>query len=57
MILDLLEEGFGHKQIAARLACSRHTVKTHCTRLYRKLGAANACHAAALRRQARLAGA
>ena len=46
-ILALLGEGLGNKEIAVRLGISEHTVKTHVTAIYEKLGAANRAEAVA----------
>ena len=46
-ILALLAEGLVNKQIAARLGISRHTVKTHLTALFHKLGVSTRAEAVA----------
>jgi DNA-binding NarL/FixJ family response regulator len=40
-VLNALAEGLGNKQIAARLAISEHTVKTHLAAIFEKLEASN----------------
>ena len=40
-VLNALAEGLGNKQIAARLAISEHTVKTHLAAIFEKLDASN----------------
>ena len=44
-VLDLLAEGHGVSQIAARLYLSESTAKSHIGRIYDKLGAANRAQA------------
>ena len=39
-ILTLVARGFSNREIAAQLFVSENTVKTHCARLFDKLGAA-----------------
>jgi DNA-binding NarL/FixJ family response regulator len=46
-ILELLSEGFGNKQIAARLGISTNTVKTHLEFLFEKLGVSTRAEAVA----------
>jgi DNA-binding NarL/FixJ family response regulator len=46
-ILALLAEGLVNKQIAARLGISRHTVKTHLSALFHKLGVSTRAEAVA----------
>ena len=46
-ILALLAEGLVNKQIAARLGISRHTVKSHLTALFHKLGVSTRAEAVA----------
>lgn len=40
-VLNALAEGLGNKQIAARLAISEHTVKTHLAAIFEKLEVSN----------------
>ena len=40
-VLNALAEGLGNKQVAARLAISEHTVKTHLAAIFEKLDASN----------------
>lgn len=47
-VLRLVAKGKANKQIAAELALSGDTVKTHLTHLMRKLGAADRAHAVTL---------
>ena len=44
-MLDLLAEGLGVGAIAGRLYLSESTTKTHITKIYEKLGAANRAQA------------
>ncbi|HEY9411899.1 MAG TPA: response regulator transcription factor, partial [Jiangellaceae bacterium] len=44
-VLDLLAEGFGVSSIARKLYISESTTKTHVSKLYDKLGAANRAQA------------
>ena len=46
-ILALLADGFGNKQIAARLGISTNTVKTHLELLFDKLGVSTRAQAVA----------
>jgi DNA-binding NarL/FixJ family response regulator len=46
-VLGLLADGFGNKQIAARLGISTKTVKTHLELLFDKLGASSRTEAVA----------
>ena len=46
-VLGLLADGFGNKQIAARLGISTNTVKTHLELLFDKLGASSRTEAVA----------
>jgi DNA-binding NarL/FixJ family response regulator len=46
-ILGLLAEGLGNKTIAARLGISEHTVKTHVTSVFAKLGVSTRAEAVA----------
>ena len=46
-ILELLSEGLGNKQIAARLGISTNTVKTHLELLFEKLGVSSRAEAVA----------
>ncbi|HET6798164.1 MAG TPA: response regulator transcription factor [Gemmatimonadales bacterium] len=46
-ILTLLAEGLGNKTIAARLRISEHTVKTHVTAVFAKLGVSTRAEAVA----------
>jgi DNA-binding NarL/FixJ family response regulator len=46
-ILALLAEGLGNKTIAARLGISEHTVKTHVTSVFAKLGVSTRAEAVA----------
>lgn len=46
-ILELLADGLGNKQIAARLGISRNTVKTHLEVLFEKLGVSSRAEAVA----------
>ena len=46
-ILELLADGLGNKQIAARLGISRNTVKTHLEVLFDKLGVSSRAEAVA----------
>ena len=46
-ILGLLAEGLGNKTIAARLGISEHTVKTHVTSVFTKLGVSTRAEAVA----------
>jgi DNA-binding NarL/FixJ family response regulator len=47
-ILSMLAEGLPNKLIAARLAISEHTVKTHLEAIFEKLGASTRAEAVAL---------
>jgi DNA-binding NarL/FixJ family response regulator len=47
-VLTLLAAGLGNKTIAARLAISEHTVKTHVTSLFAKLGVSSRAEAVAV---------
>ena len=47
-VLTLLAAGLGNKTIAARLAISEHTVKTHVTSLFSKLGVSSRAEAVAV---------
>ncbi len=47
-LLPLLAAGLTYVQIARQLHISIGTVKGHCTKLYRKLGANCAAHAVAI---------
>lgn len=47
-VLGLLAAGLGNKTIAARLGISEHTVKTHVTSVYAKLGVSNRAEAVAV---------
>jgi DNA-binding NarL/FixJ family response regulator len=40
-VLNALADGLGNKQIAARLAISEHTVKTHLAAIFEKLDVSN----------------
>lgn len=44
-VLELLADGFGSAEIAARLYLGESTAKTHIARIYRKLGANNRAQA------------
>lgn len=46
-ILELLADGLGNKQIAARLGISTNTVKTHLELLFEKLGVSSRAEAVA----------
>jgi DNA-binding CsgD family transcriptional regulator len=46
-ILELLAQGLGNKQVAARLGISTHTVKTHLELLFEKLGVSTRAEAVA----------
>ena len=46
-ILDLLADGLGNKQIAARLGISANTVKTHLEVIFEKLGVSSRAQAVA----------
>lgn len=47
-ILSLVAEGLGNKIVAARLGISEHTVKTHVTSIFEKLGAESRAEAVAI---------
>lgn len=47
-ILALVAEGLGNKIVAARLGISEHTVKTHVTSIFEKLGAESRAEAVAI---------
>jgi len=47
-VLTLLAAGLGNKTIAGRLAISEHTVKTHVTSLFAKLGVSSRAEAVAV---------
>ncbi len=47
-ILALLADGFGNKQIAARLGISTNTVKTHLELMFEKLGVSSRAEAVAI---------
>lgn len=47
-ILALLADGLGNKIVAARLGISEHTVKTHVTSIFAKLGAETRAEAVAI---------
>lgn len=47
-ILALVAEGLGNKVVAARLGISEHTVKTHITSIFEKLGAESRAEAVAI---------
>ena len=47
-VLRLLSEGFSNTEIAVHLAISPHTVKTHVTHLFNKIGATDRTQAAVL---------
>jgi DNA-binding NarL/FixJ family response regulator len=47
-ILALVAEGLGNKIVAARLGISEHTVKTHITSIFEKLGAESRAEAVAI---------
>jgi ATP/maltotriose-dependent transcriptional regulator MalT len=46
-VLGLLAAGLGNKVIAGRLAISEHTVKSHVTSLFAKLGVSTRAEAVA----------
>lgn len=47
-LLKLLSDGFAIKEIADKLKLSQGTVHYHASRMYMKLGAANAANAVAI---------
>ena len=46
-VLRMLAEGLGNKHVAARLGISEHTVKTHVTSIFEKLGVSTRAEAVA----------
>lgn len=44
-IMELISLGFSNKQIAQKLALSRHTIAAHTGNIYRKLQVQNRAHA------------
>jgi ATP/maltotriose-dependent transcriptional regulator MalT len=53
-ILELLAAGLSNREIAERLFVSENTVKTHCRRLFDKLGAGRRTQAVRIGREGRL---
>lgn len=53
-ILGLVAEGLSNREIGERLFVSENTVKTHCSRLFDKLGAKRRTQAIQIGREARL---
>lgn len=53
-ILELVAEGLSNREIGERLFVSENTVKTHCSRLFDKLGARRRTQAIQIGRAARL---
>jgi NarL family two-component system response regulator LiaR len=47
-VLGLMAEGLSNKQMAARLFVSENTIKTHCSRVFEKLGASRRTQAVQL---------
>ena len=47
-VLAMLAEGLGNRAIAARLAISEHTVKTHVAAIFGKLGVSTRAEAVAI---------
>lgn len=50
-VLGLLAEGLSNKEMAERLFVSENTIKTHCSRVFDKLGAARRTQAVQLAKQ------
>jgi DNA-binding CsgD family transcriptional regulator len=53
-VLGLLAEGLSNKEMAERLFVSENTIKTHCSRVFDKLGAGRRTQAVQLGKQLRL---
>jgi DNA-binding CsgD family transcriptional regulator len=53
-ILHLIADGLSNRQIAEKLFVSENTVKTHCSRLFEKLGASRRTQAVQLGKSYRL---
>ena len=53
-VLQLLADGLSNREMAERLFISENTVKTHCSRLFDKLGAGRRTQAVQVARQWRL---
>ena len=50
-VLGLMAEGLSNKQMAERLFVSENTIKTHCSRIFDKLGAGRRTQAVQLAKQ------
>ena len=50
-VLGLMAEGLSNKQMAERLFVSENTIKTHCSRLFDKLGAGRRTQAVQIAKQ------
>ena len=53
-VLQLMADGLSNREMAERLFISENTVKTHCSRVFDKLGASRKTQAVQLARQWRL---
>ena len=53
-VLGLMAEGLSNKEIAERLFVSENTIKTHCSRVFDKLGAGRRTQAVQLGKQLKL---
>jgi DNA-binding CsgD family transcriptional regulator len=53
-VLGLLAEGLSNKEMAERLFVSENTIKTHCSRVFDKLGAGRRTQAVQMGKQLRL---